>query len=103
MTFTSNVAGDPALRQDLPPDALRLAAPCCLPSGLTIGGRASFYVGDGWRTGTVTATGLTTVTIETSRYGTSVVHDGRNVLVGAAMARHRSALAKWRRDRGLEP
>ena len=83
------------------PDAIRLLG-TLVPSGLTIGCRASFYVGDGWRSGIVTATGLTSATVETTRHGTSVVHDKRNLLIGAAAGRHRRALAKWRRDHGGE-
>ena len=82
------------------PDAIRLLGPL-VPSGLTIGCRASVYVGDGWRSGIVTATGLTSATVETTRYGTSVIiHDRRNLLIGPEAGRHRRALAKWRRDHG---
>lgn len=84
------------------PDAIRLMGGL-IPSGLTIGCRASFYAGDHWRSGIVTATGLTTATITTTRYGTSVVHDRRNLLVGAEAVRHRQALAKWQRDHGRRP
>jgi hypothetical protein len=83
------------------PDALRLLG-TLVPSGLTIGSQASFFVGDGWRSGVITATGLTSATIETTRFGTSVVHDRRNLLIGPEAGRHRRALAKWRRDHGSQ-
>jgi len=83
------------------PDATRLLGPM-VPSGVAIGTTASFYVGDGWRSGIVVATGITSATIATTRFGTSVVRDRRNLLIEAEAARHRQALAKWHRDHGGE-
>ena len=83
------------------PDATRLLGPM-VPSGVAIGTTASFYVGDGWRSGIVVATGITSATIATTRFGTSVVSDRRNLLIGAEAGRHRRALAKWQRDHGGE-
>jgi hypothetical protein len=82
---------------ELPPDALRLAG-CPTPSGLNIGDRASAYCGSEWRTGLITATGLTWVVVTTMRYGTQTVFDRRNLLVGGEAASHRRAMAKWRRE-----
>ena len=84
--------------QEPSPDAVRLVGPVWCSSGITIGTTAAAYVGDGWRTGQVVATGLTWAAVTTTRYGTHTVRDRRNLLLTQEACRYRQALAKWRRD-----
>ena len=86
---------------DLPPDAIRLLG-AILPSGLTIGSHAAAYVGDGWVNGTIVATGITSATVATTRYGSHIVKDRRNLLTAQEAAKRRRDLTKWRRDRAQE-
>jgi hypothetical protein len=73
-----------------------------LPSGLTIGAPAAAYVGDGWVNGTIVATGITSATVATTRYGSHIVNDRRNILTAQEAAKRRRDLAKWRRERAQE-
>ncbi len=84
--------------QEPSPDASRLAGPLWCSSGITIGTTASAYVGDGWRSGRVVATGVSWAAVATTRYGTHTVRDRRNLLPAAEASRYKLALAKWRRD-----
>jgi len=80
------------------PDAIRLTGPTWCSSGITLGTTAPAYVGDGWHRGQITATGVASATIATTRYGSHTVTDRRNLLLVPEAAAYKKALAKWRRD-----
>jgi hypothetical protein len=83
------------------PDALRLLS-AIIPSGIAIGSPAAAFMGNHWRTGTITATGLTSVELSVERHGRCTVHDRRNLLVGDEHANYQKALRKWLKDHKQE-
>ena len=79
------------------PDAVRLMGGV-IPSGLPLGGHARLFVGDGWRQGTITATGTTWVEFSMQRHGTTTAYDRRNILLDHEWASYEAACRKWQRD-----
>lgn len=108
MTYSNSVAAASGIWQpadgshcgavELSPDAVRLMGPTWCPSGIELGAQARAFVGDGWLSGLITATGCTWATVSTSRYGRHTVRDRRNLLVGAEAIAYQRAQAKWRRE-----
>jgi len=78
------------------PDSQRLLGPVWTASGLTIQEPCRVYAGNHWRSGTVTATGVTFAVIKTSA-GLEKCADRRNLLSETEAAAFKSATAKFRR------
>lgn len=64
------------------PDAERLQGALWPPSGLAIGASGIAYVGDGWGSCVVTATGVTNAVVSIARKGPRSIYDARNILLG---------------------
>ena len=82
---------------ELHPDAIRLQR-SVTPSGMPLGSHARLFVGDGWRQGIITATGITWVQISMHRHGNTTAYDRRNILLDHEWQAYDSACCKWRRD-----
>jgi len=65
-------------------------------SGLTIQGGCRLFVGDHWRSGTITATGVSSAMVRTSA-GLEKCADRRNLQTTEEAAAFKSATAKFRR------
>lgn len=79
------------------PDAIRLQRGIT-PSGMPLGTHARLFVGDGWRQGTITATGVAWVQFSMQRHGTTTAYDRRNILLDDEWKAYEAACRKWRRD-----
>lgn len=82
---------------ELHPDAIRLQRGIT-PTGMPLGTHARLFVGDGWRQGTITATGTTWVQFSMQRHGTTTAYDRRNILLAHEWKAYEAACRKWRRD-----
>lgn len=82
---------------ELHPDAIRLQGGIT-PSGMPLGSHARLFVGDGWRQGTITATGVAWVQFSMQRHGTTTAYDRRNILLADEWTSYAKACAKWRRE-----
>ena len=78
------------------PDSQRLLGPVWTASGLTLQEPCRLYAGNHWRSGTVTATGVSSAMVRTSA-GLERCSDRRNLLTEAEAAAFKSATAKFRR------
>ena len=78
------------------PDSQRLLGPVWTASGLTLQAPCRVYAGNYWRSGTVTATGVTSAMVRTSA-GLEKCADRRNLQTTEEAAAFKSATAKFRR------
>jgi len=78
------------------PDSQRLLGPVWTASGLTLQEPCRVYAGNHWRSGTITATGVTFAMVLTSA-GLEKCADRRNLQTTEEAATFKSATAKFRR------
>ena len=78
------------------PDSIRLLGPLWTSSGLTLQAPCRLYAGDHWRSGTITATGITFALVSTPA-GVVRCSDRRNLLTSTEAADFKRQTAAFRR------
>ena len=89
------------MRQAIPsesPDSVRLLGPVWTASGLTLQEGCRIYVGNGWSSGTVTATGVDFALVRTTK-GISCCRDRRNLQTMEEARQFKNAQARFKRQR----